>query len=52
MLTDQLPFRSIALALVLGCASTLACAQTVAQRTLANRMTILVKEHHRSPVVV
>jgi len=52
MLTDQLPLRSIALALVLGCASVLACAQTVAQRTLANGMTILVKEDHRSPVVV
>jgi len=52
MLTDQLPFRSIALALVLGCASTLACAQTVAQRTLVNGLTILVKEDHRSPVVV
>jgi zinc protease len=52
MLTDQLPIRSIILALMLACASAMACAQGVAQRTLANGMTILVKEDHRSPVVV
>ena len=52
MLTTRFPVRSaiLALALALSCAP--AFAATVAQRTLANGMTIIVKEDHRSPVAV
>jgi len=52
MLTAERTVRSALVALLLCCASTLACAQSVAQRTLANGLTVLVKEDHRSPVVV
>ena len=52
MLTAYFPIRSAIAALALTVASAVACAETVAQRSLANGMTILVKEDHRSPVVV
>jgi zinc protease len=52
MLTAHFPIRSAIAALALTIASAAACAETVAQRSLTNGMTILVKEDHRSPVVV
>jgi len=52
MLTTNLPIRSGFVALALLCTSAATCAATVAQRTLANGMNIIVKEDHRSPVVV
>jgi predicted Zn-dependent peptidase len=47
MLTAYFPIRSAIAALALTIASAVACAETVAQRSLANGMTILVKEDHR-----
>jgi zinc protease len=52
MLTTPFPIRSVIVALILLCASAAASAAMVAQRTLANGMTIIVKEDHRSPVAV
>ncbi len=48
----KLPIRSAVAALSLLLVGTAVQAETVAQRTLANGMTVLVKEDHRSPVVV
>ena len=52
MLNKRFPFRSAIVALTLICIGTPASAATVAQRTLPNGMTIIVKEDHRSPVAV
>ena len=52
MLNKRFPFRSAIVALALICIGTPASAATVAQRTLPNGMTIIVKEDHRSPVAV
>ncbi len=52
MLTLKPPFRSALAVFVLFCACVGVQAETVAQRTLANGMNVLVKEDHRSPVVV
>ncbi len=52
MLTPHFLLRSGIVALALICAITAASAATVAQRTLANGMNIIVKEDHRSPVAV
>ena len=52
MLTTHFLIRSGFIALSLLCASAATLAATVAQRTLANGMTIIVKEDHRSPVAV
>jgi len=52
MLTTPFPIRSVFVALTLLCASAAAFAAPVAQRTLANGMTVIVKEDHRSPVAV
>lgn len=52
MLTTPFPIRSVFVALTLLCASAAASSATVAQRTLANGMTVIVKEDHRSPVAV
>jgi zinc protease len=52
MLTRQFPIRSTIATLALLCASATAPAETVAQRTLSNGLNVLVKEDHRSPVVV
>jgi zinc protease len=52
MLTTNYPIRSGVLALALVCASVVASAATVAQRSLANGMNVIVKEDHRSPVAV
>ena len=52
MLNKRFPFRSAIVALALICIGMPASAATVAQRTLPNGMTIIVKEDHRSPVAV
>ncbi len=52
MFTPSLPVRSALAVVLLICASAAVSAATVAQRTLANGMTIIVKEDHRSPVAV
>ncbi len=52
MLTTHFLIRSGFVAMTLLCASAASLAATVAQRTLANGMTIIVKEDHRSPVAV
>ena len=52
MLNKRFPFRSAIVALALICIGTPVSAATVAQRTLPNGMTIIVKEDHRSPVAV
>ena len=52
MLTTNFLIRSGVLALALVCVSAVASAATVAQRSLANGMKVIVKEDHRSPVAV
>ena len=52
MLNKRFSFQSAFVALVLICIDTSASAATVAQRTLANGMNVIVKEDHRSPVAV
>ncbi|HXF17822.1 MAG TPA: insulinase family protein, partial [Burkholderiales bacterium] len=52
MLTDNLAVRSALAALMLVCVSISVRAETVAQRTLPNGLNMLVKEDHRSPVIV
>jgi len=52
MLIINFLVRSGVLALALVCASAFASAATVAQRSLANGMNVIVKEDHRSPVAV
>ena len=52
MLTTNFLIRSGVLALTLVCVSAVASAATVAQRSLANGMKVIVKEDHRSPVAV
>jgi zinc protease len=52
MLTANFLIRSGVLALAFVCVSAVASAATVAQRSLANGMNVIVKEDHRSPVVV
>ena len=52
MLTTNFLIRSGVLALTLVCVSAVASAATVAQRSLANGMSVIVKEDHRSPVAV
>jgi zinc protease len=52
MLTTNFLIRSGVLALVLVCVSAVASAATVAQRSLANGMNVIVKEDHRSPIAV
>jgi zinc protease len=52
MLTANFLIRSGVLVLAFVCVSAVASAATVAQRSLANGMNVIVKEDHRSPVVV
>ena len=52
MLTTNSLLRSYLVALVLICNGASALAATIPHRTLANGMKIIVKEDHRSPVVV
>ncbi len=52
MSTTNSPLRSCIVALALVCAGTSAFAAAIAQRKLANGMTVIVKEDHRSPVAV
>jgi zinc protease len=52
MLTSNLAVRSAVLALMLICVSVTSLAETIAQRTLPNGLNMLVKEDHRSPVIV
>ena len=52
MLTTNRLVRSSIVVLALACASAASVAATTAQRTLANGMNVIVKEDHRSPVVV
>ena len=52
MLTMKSLLRSCFVALVLVFSAMTAIAATVAQRTLANGMNVIVKEDHRSPVAV
>src|SRR4051812_40703066 len=52
MLTSNLAVRSVVVALMLISGSTPLRAETVAQRTLPNGLNMLVKEDHRSPVIV
>ena len=52
MLNKRFSFQFAFVALVLICIDTSASAATVAQRTLANGMNVIVKEDHRSPVAV
>jgi zinc protease len=52
MLILSLPAQSAVAAMVLLCTSAVASAATIAQHKLANGMTVIVKEDHRSPVAV
>src|SRR3954468_187795 len=52
MLTNNLAVRSAVFALMLICVSVTSLAETIAQRTLPNGLNMLVKEDHRSPVIV
>jgi zinc protease len=52
MLTNNLAVRSALVTLMLICVSATLRAETVAQRTLPNGLNMLVKEDHRSPVIV
>ncbi len=52
MSTTNSPLRSCIVALALLCTGTSAFAAAIAQRALANGMTVIVKEDHRSPVAV
>jgi zinc protease len=52
MLTTNSLVRSCLVALLLSCNAASALAATIPQRTLANGLKVIVKEDHRSPVVV
>ncbi|HVY07081.1 MAG TPA: pitrilysin family protein [Burkholderiales bacterium] len=52
MLTARIVLRSVAVVLALLCPIAAVFAASVEQRSLGNGMTVLVKEDHRSPVVV